>query len=108
MGMSGKDRRSIVSGKELIPALRDVGYYSAYALAELVDNSVQANAKHIEILCMDEKDLDSGRQKLYQIAILDDGKGMSSDELWNSIVLGKSQNRGKGGIGKYGDRKSVV
>lgn len=37
-----------------IQAMRDNGYKNtAYALAELIDNSVQANAKSVEIICVE-------------------------------------------------------
>ena len=53
MGM--RRTRPVASTKQMIPAMRHQGYHTPYALAELVDNSIQAGAKHVEILCMDEK-----------------------------------------------------
>ena len=42
----------IITGAPLIAALRYNGYKnSTYAIAELVDNSVEAEAKNIQILC---------------------------------------------------------
>ncbi len=94
--------RPVVSTKQMIPAIRHQGYHTIYALSELIDNSIQAGAKNIEMLCMDTINIDTGTRQLKSIAIHDDGKGMSHDELWNSIRLGESQSRGKGGIGRFG------
>ena len=100
MGM--KQTRPITSTKQMIPAMRHQGYHTPYALAELIDNSIQAKAKHVEILCMDERNIDTNIRQLQKIAVLDDGNGMSKNELWDSTRLGESQNRGKGGIGRFG------
>lgn len=98
-----KKTRSVVSSSQLIPAIRHQGYHTTYALAELIDNSIQACAKNIEILCMNKKNIGTNTtSQLQEIAILDDGNGMTPDELWNSIRLGESTNRGKGGIGRFG------
>lgn len=94
--------RPVVSDPELIPAILQQGYHTIYALAELIDNSVQAEAEHIEILCMDDLNIDTNKRRLKEIAIVDDGVGMSQNDLWDSIRLGKSQSRGKGGIGRFG------
>ena len=98
----GKRTRPVVSSSQLIPSMRHQGYHTTYALAELIDNSIQAKANHIEILCMDKVNVDTNTRQLHEIAILDDGNGMSEDDLWNSIRLGESTNRGKGGIGRFG------
>ena len=100
MGM--RRTRPVASTKQMIPAMRHQGYHTPYALAELVDNSIQAGAKHVEILCMDEKSTDTNKRQIQKIAVLDDGDGMSENELWDSLRLGESQNRGKGGIGRFG------
>ena len=96
------ETRPVVSTKQMIPSMRHQGYHIIYAIAELVDNSIQAQAKNIEILCMDELNNDTSTRQLKSIAVHDDGRGMSQDELWDSIRLGESQNRGKGGIGRFG------
>lgn len=89
-----------------IQAMRDNGYKNtAYALAELIDNSVQANAKAIEIICIEEVQQirERQRKRLSSIAVLDDGDGM------NGLVLRKALQFGNGtrlndrsGIGRFG------
>lgn len=45
---------SFIPADLAIQAMRDSGYKNtAYALAELIDNSVQAEAKNIEIICIE-------------------------------------------------------
>ena len=47
---------SIVPANLAVRALRDSGYKdTAHAIAELVDNAVQAKGKTIEILCVEEE-----------------------------------------------------
>ena len=54
--------------------MRDLGYSLETAVADLIDNSISANATSIDIVC----ELAAGRPYL---AILDNGRGMSPDEL---------------------------
>ena len=70
---------SFIPADLAIQAMRDSGYKNtAYALAELIDNSVQAEAKNIEIICIEEQMqlADRRRKRLTKIAVLDDGLGM--------------------------------
>ena len=58
----------------LIEGLRDIGYSLETAISDIIDNSITAGARQIRIIseaCINEP----------FIAILDDGKGMSEDEL---------------------------
>jgi hypothetical protein len=67
---------SFIPADLAIQAMRDSGYKNtAYALAELIDNSVQAEAKNIEIICLEEmvQLADRRRKRLTKIAVLDDG-----------------------------------
>ena len=46
-----------------VKAMQDNGYKSpAYAVAELIDNSIQAKATSVELLCLEEIDLMSLNQ----------------------------------------------
>ena len=45
----------IIPPELAVKAMRDSGYKNtAYALAELIDNSVQANATSVEVICIEE------------------------------------------------------
>ncbi len=58
----------------LIESMRDLGYSLETALADIVDNSITAGAQNIQILSY------PGEIEV-KLAILDDGCGMSWDEL---------------------------
>lgn len=89
-----------------IQAMRDNGYKNtAYALAELIDNSVQANAKSIEIICIEEVQQVKERQRkrLAKIAVLDDGDGMNGAVLRKALQFGNGTRlNDRSGIGRFG------
>ena len=94
-------------------SLRDAGYKnSAYAMAELVDNSIEEDATGLDII-MFEDFMVSGTQrrwKISEIGILDNGNGMNPFQLRCALRYqdGASQRewqRSKGGgkkMGKFG------
>ncbi|MEZ9419637.1 ATP-binding protein [Vibrio breoganii] len=102
----------MVSSNNIIPAslaiksMRDNGYKTAaHALAELIDNSIQADATNVQLICVDEIP-ETGKRKVPQlkkIAILDNGKGMSPKLLREALQFGGSSHRDDpNGIGKFG------
>ena len=93
----------IFHGEKFIESMRSSGYKdTAYAVAELVDNSIDAGARHVEILCQDSFVSATGRYSIDKIAVLDDGHGMNHEELRKSLLFGKGTDDGKHKIGKYG------
>ncbi len=62
-----------------ITSLRDIGYSFDTAIADIVDNSISAGAKIIDIYA-------SGKEKY--VVISDNGRGMTKDELKESMRLG--------------------
>ena len=58
----------------LIESMRDIGYSLETALADIIDNSITAQARSIRLFA----DTTSAQPSL---AILDDGEGMTEDEL---------------------------
>lgn len=89
-----------------IQAMRDSGYRNtAYAVAELIDNAVQADASAVELICVEEAGTGEQRQRrrLTSIAVLDDGKGMTADLLRNALQFGNgSRLQDRTGIGRFG------
>ncbi|XP_077378143.1 ATPase MORC2 isoform X2 [Festucalex cinctus] len=71
------------------------------ALAELVDNSRDANATRIDIYTEKRPDLRGG----YMLCFLDDGTGMEPNEATHVIQFGKSSKRSPDStqIGQYGN-----
>ncbi|MDO6610519.1 ATP-binding protein [Shewanella sp. 1_MG-2023] len=97
---------SIIPASLAIKSMRDNGYKSAaHAIAELIDNSIQAKAKTVQLICIDGYTVNTKRklQQLEEIAILDDGIGMSPKVLQESLQFGGSSHRDDpNGIGKFG------
>lgn len=62
-----------------ILSLRDIGYSLNTAMADILDNSITAQAKNINIYAIEDP---------MSICIIDDGYGMSSDILLESLRLG--------------------
>ncbi len=70
---------------------RAAGYKNtAYALAELIDNSFDANAKNVQVILL-EKNI-SGRRKVEEILVLDDGDGMPANILQGALQFGNTTN----------------
>ena len=99
---------SIVSPRLTIEAMRDSGYKDTdHALAELIDNSVEAEADYIEIIAV-ETPPDShkryARASVSEFAVVDNGEGMDRTTLRRSLKFGDGtrKDRRKQGIGRFG------
>lgn len=93
----------VIDAKTSIGSMRDAGYKNqAYALAELMDNSIQAGASIVELITFSKKGT-SGRQNISSIAVFDNGSGMPPELLRKSLSFGQGNNREDlGGMGKFG------
>lgn len=70
---------------------RSSGYKNtAHALAELIDNSFDANASEVNIFLLEKKD--AGRNKISEIVISDNGKGMTKEILEDALAFGGGEN----------------
>ena len=98
--------RSLFPSSFTIRALRDSRYHNtAYAIAELLDNSIEASAEQIELLCMEEiKRVGTQmRPRVSEIAVLDNGTGMDARTLLDALKFGGgTRHHSNRGIGKYG------
>ena len=101
-------KRPFIRGQMAIESMRDNGFLSAaHALAELIDNSVQARADRIELIAFEKrKEGSKGKRatkQIEKIGILDNGCGMDEDTLHLALEFGASRNRKDvNGIGKFG------
>lgn len=102
VGMDGE----IIPAHLAVKAMRDSGYRNtAYALAELIDNSVQAGATDVEVFCVEERQLVSERERrrISQIGVLDNGHGMSPKVLREALQFGNGSHlNDRSGIGRFG------
>ena len=98
--------RSLFPSYFTIRALRDSRYHNtAYALAELIDNSIQANAERVELLCMEQPPSGQSytRRRISEIGVLDNGDGMDAGTLLGALRFGVGTKHDTvRGIGKYG------
>lgn len=101
-----QERKPMIPHRLAMTALRDSGYRNtAYAIAELIDNSVQAGAHNVELLCCDRviPVNKQERRTIHQIAIADDGCGMNKEVLENSLQYGNGTRlEDRSGIGRFG------
>lgn len=96
---STADMYPVVAADTFILATRETGYRSAAAaVAELIDNSLQANASQIDIVVRAE---DHGGG--IGIAVLDNGGGMDPQSLRRALQFGGSERfDSRIGFGRFG------
>lgn len=81
-----------------IKSLRDIGYTFEVAIADILDNSISANASNVKVMC-----IPINNEVVF--AMLDDGMGMSNEELTEAMRLASSDpdnQRSKEDLGKFG------
>ena len=87
----------VVSLPEFLQSTRHAGYRSpAHAIAELVDNAVQAGANTVDVRVLDGEDG-------MEVHVQDDGEGMDVDVLSAALCFGGSSRYGdREGMGRFG------
>ena len=93
-----RTREAAPQAAMLIESMRDIGYSLETALADIIDNSITAKAGSIRLLA----DTTSAQPSL---AILDDGVGMTEDELLAAMRPGSRnplETRDKEDLGRFG------
>lgn len=91
----------------VLNALSRIGYHPVEAILDIVDNSVSAKAAnvHVEFHLKKSPEGTPGRPRttIAAVSIVDDGIGMSVEELDNAISLGSStENYAENTLSKYG------
>ena len=82
--------------ERVIEGLRDTGYDFYTAVADIVDNSIAANASRVDILV----DMDPNNEVTVYIA--DNGTGMNLPELKNAMKYGSDRRPDPSSLGKFG------
>lgn len=96
--MTGKTRYAPPKAGAMLEALRGLGYSTAAALADIVDNSVSAGADEVRI------DF-SWQGELSRVSVLDNGSGMDDDGLETAMTLGAKNplaERVSSDLGRFG------
>ena len=100
MGQSMNEEAGFVVLPRFIQATRDSGYKgTSSAIAELVDNAIQAGASRVRIMVRGP----TTAGDWFTLGIADDGGGMDAASLRRSLRFGGSGRfNDRGGLGRYG------
>jgi hypothetical protein len=82
--------------ERVIVGLRDTGYEFETAVADIVDNSIAANATHVDLW------LGADHRGNIRLSIVDNGDGMDRDGLINAMQYGSKARPSAASLGKYG------
>lgn len=93
-------RPRLVDPANFLFATRDTGYKTTgLAIAELIDNSLQARARHVTVEVTAARS--PGRQ--IEITVVDDGDGMDAGSLAEALTFGgTSRFNDRSSLGRYG------
>lgn len=102
--MDGKNAIPLAVGSKRLPPdpagtaifIGRIGYSLEEALSDLIDNSIDAEAKNVVV------QLVRGPTSLVHVLIADDGRGMSEDELHTAMTYGVQLKHDRENLGKYG------
>ena len=101
-----EQKQNIIDAGIALEAIKKSGYRStATAIGELIDNSIQANARDIDIIVINKMIQNGNRRtnNVHKIAVLDNGEGMSLDVLGSCLKLGfGTRKNATEGLGKFG------
>lgn len=95
----------------VLDAMKDNGYKdAAHAIAELIDNSIQAGMDvdrktNVQLICLEKDSFVGNRNssRIEKIAVYDNAAGMSKSELRSALAFGMgSRRKATEGIGKFG------
>jgi hypothetical protein len=93
---SMSEEKSPPNAKRMIAALRQIGYSLEQAIADLIDNSIDAEAKNVMIRFLTEG------ENIASVIIADDGRGMGSKKLADAMQFGSDDEAETEALGKYG------
>ena len=95
--MSANDGAPLVNAATAILSMRSSSFDELSAYGEVVDNSIQAEAKNIKIK------FDTTTRDIRKLAFGDDGIGMNAETLSKCLSLGwSSRYNDREGIGRFG------
>lgn len=99
---------ALIRVDRMYESLRYNDYSAQNGLGEIIDNSVEAKAAHINVVVTVDKVRKPGKKKatdqITEIAVIDDGCGMNRGTLHRCLALGESlrEHNGSRGIGRFG------
>lgn len=96
------DGHGIVFQEAFLKGMRDLGYKNpAWALCEIIDNSIQASATEVDVLISTEKRDNKG--SIDKLVIIDNGNGMIPKMISYAVRWGGTdRENNRNGFGRYG------
>lgn len=96
------EKSKIVNASMFLEALKNSGYKGTdNAVAEIVDNSFDAEANNVFVI--GEQNIGANSEKrIVSFAFLDDGTGMDYETLKGCLTIGYTTNQQRKGIGRFG------
>lgn len=96
-------QRRPLMGTSNILQLQDNGYKNTVsAISEIIDNSIQANAKNINIIIIRDN-TNTSSDTIEEIIMMDDGDGMGHQVFDKALQMSSgTRSNAKSGLGKYG------
>ena len=91
-----KSDENLPDAGRLITALRQIGYSLEQAVADLIDNSLNAGASTVLVRFLHDGNT------IKAVAIVDDGRGMDEEGIQNAMRFGSLEAADVGTLGKFG------
>lgn len=93
----------IVMIHQMGDALRNTGYKNIEsAVSEIIDNAIEAKANDVFLLVLEDINPSTGRRFVTDIAFLDNGTGMTVDQLGSCLGIGFTTRADRKGLGRFG------
>ena len=103
MDIRNNEGMDIINIRDYGDALRNSGYKDIEsAMAEIVDNSIQAKANNVLVIIKDQVPSWGKKSQVYEVGFLDDGEGMSSEWVQGCLRFGNGTRKSVKGMGKFG------
>lgn len=92
-----------INADRICEAISKIGYKPSSAILDIIDNSVVAEAKNINVrLFMKKGKTLNNIQNIDKIQIVDSGNGMDDDGIKKALQLGSDVTYGQNSLSKYG------
>lgn len=96
------EKSKIVNASMFLDALKNSGYKGTdNAVAEIVDNSFDADAHNVFVIG-EQNVAGNSEKRIVSFAFLDDGNGMNYETLKGCLTIGYTTNQQRKGIGRFG------
>ena len=94
-----KNYIDVIPRPKMGESLRSLGYNVKSAIADIIDNSIDASATEIQIEASGKK---NQRDPVSEISIFDNGCGMTGEQLNEALTLGTESDKSVSSLGCFG------